>query len=265
MQVVGSIQKTNDLYVIMALINARSYFRKVREKFYRDTHSLENEIRDYVNTFGFLQKNVNGLDILIEDAKQLLRGWGGAEPNFLLINSRLTFQLQMSPERTQYATQGPDGKRRLEEGPNLQSYRGIRIIHSQQFPMQDGEAPRDLLRRRVRVAEFYLLNDCHNGKALGVSSSAQNVANSSISTIPRAADDGTATAVPQLTAATGVTTPVNGQVRLYDESCDSMQTIKYDRILEQCQRFIDRATAAAQYRAPEVSTTPQLPVVSSYK
>ena len=50
----------------MALINARSYFRKVREKFYRDSHSLENEIRDYVNTFGFLQKNVNGLDILIE-------------------------------------------------------------------------------------------------------------------------------------------------------------------------------------------------------
>ena len=86
----GSIQKTNDLYVIMALINARSYFRKVstalsvpgsaagptawltrhceqvREKFYRDSHSLEGEIRDYVNTFGFLQKNVNGLDILIE-------------------------------------------------------------------------------------------------------------------------------------------------------------------------------------------------------
>ena len=40
-----------------------------------------------------------------QDAKQLLRGWGGSEPNFLLINSRLTFQLQMSPERTQYATQ----------------------------------------------------------------------------------------------------------------------------------------------------------------
>ena len=76
-----------------------------------------------------------------QDAKQLLRGWGGAEPNFLLINSRLTFQLQMSPERTQYSTQGSDGKRRLEEGPNLQSYRGIRIIHSHQFPMQVSQKP----------------------------------------------------------------------------------------------------------------------------
>jgi len=124
-QVVGSIQKTNDLHVHIALIKARSYFRKVREKYYRDPHSLEEEIRDYVNMFGFLQKNMNGLDILIEDAKQLLRGWGAAEPNFLLLNSRLTFQLQMNPERTQYITQGPDGKRRLAEGPDIRSYRGI--------------------------------------------------------------------------------------------------------------------------------------------
>ena len=104
-QMVGSIQKTNDLQVHVALISARSYFRKVRERYYRDMHSLEDEIRDYVNTFGFLQKNVNGLDILIEDAKQLLRGWGAAEPNFLLVNSRLSFQLQMNPERTQFITQ----------------------------------------------------------------------------------------------------------------------------------------------------------------
>ena len=159
-QVVGSIQKTNDLQVHLALIKARSYFRKVRERYYRDTHSLEDEIRDYVNTFGFLQKNMNGLDILIEDGKQLLRGWGAQEPNFLLINSRLTFQLQMNPERTQYVTQGPDGQKRLEEGPDIKSYRNIRIIHSHSFPIQDGEAPRDLLRRRVRVSEFYLLPNC---------------------------------------------------------------------------------------------------------
>ena len=131
---------------------------------------------------------MNGLDILIEDAKQLLRGWGASEPNFLLINSRLTFQLQMNPERTQYVTQGPDGQKRLQvhifsffffflfcfsnfemeqEGPDIKSYRGIRIIHSHSFPIQDGEAPRDLLRRRVRVCEFYLLPNCSNGLSIG--------------------------------------------------------------------------------------------------
>ena len=254
MQVVGSIQKTNDLYVIMALVNARSYFRKVREKFYRDSHSLEDEIRDYVNTFGFLQKNVNGLDILIEDAKQLLRGWGGSEPNFLLINSRLTFQLQMSPERTSYVTQGSDGKRRLEEGPNLSSYRGIRIIHSHQFPLQDGEAPRDLLRRRVRVAEFYLIPNCSNAafnseesvSGIEDAAPASNMLRGHVgeNDIPPPGP-----AAPRLDAAPGSARgDACGQVRLYDESSDSFVCIGYEKLLEQCRRFISRSRKTASDR-----------------
>ena len=58
----------------MVLIKCCSYFRKMRLKYYRDPHSMEDEIRDYVNMFGMVQTNVNALDILIEDAKQLLRG-----------------------------------------------------------------------------------------------------------------------------------------------------------------------------------------------
>ena len=264
MQVVGSIQKTNDMYVLMALINSRSYFRKVREKYYRDGHSLETEIRDYVNTFGFLQKNVNGLDILIEDAKQLLRGWGGAEPNFLLINSRLTFQLQMSPERTQYATQGPDGKRRLEEGPNLQSYRGIRIIHSHQFPMQEGEAPRDLLRRRVRVSEFYLIPNCSNGVFLSSSStsgSGSETERMRVSNVERGyVNDAAAELMPpggpppaRLEPQPGTTSigDTTGQVKLYDESSDSFVTITYDKLLEQSRRFIARARRTASMRTSD--------------
>eukprot|EP00961_Rhodomonas_salina_P032364 436597-Rhodomonas_salina.1 len=99
-QIVGSIQYTNDLDVHMALVNAPNYFDQVREKYYRDEYNLEREIREYVDNFGFLQKNVNGLDILIEDAKTVLRGWGADEPDFLMLNSKLTFQLTMLPEKT---------------------------------------------------------------------------------------------------------------------------------------------------------------------
>ena len=81
-QVVGSIQMSNDLDVHMALINAPSYFAKVREKYYRDPYNLEKEIRDYVDNFGFLQKNQNGLDILIEDRNNIMRSWGADEPDF---------------------------------------------------------------------------------------------------------------------------------------------------------------------------------------
>ena len=247
-QVVGSIQKTNDLHVHMALIKCGSYFRKVREKYYRDPHSMEDEIREYVNMFGMVQKNVNAIDILIEDAKQLLRGWGASEPNFLLLNSRLTFALQMNPERTQYLTQGPDGQKRLEEGPDVKSYRGIRIIHSRAFPIEEGSAPRDLLRRRVRVGEFYVVPNCCS-TAARPPESGEPVAGDDLginSGLPRSA------AAASLAAAGGtIHHSTAGDLKLYDESSDSFVVISYQKLLEQCRRFIARANAMARQRSRE--------------
>lgn len=63
--------------------------------------------------------------------------------------------MTMTPEKTNYITQGYDGLKRLRQGPNLDSYRGLNIIHSRQYSLETGAPPRDLLRRRVRVAEYY--------------------------------------------------------------------------------------------------------------
>lgn len=287
-QVVGSIQKTNDLHVHMALIKCGSYFRKVREKYYRDPHSMEDEIRNYVDMFGMMQKNVNALDILIEDAKQLLRGWGASEPNFMLLNSRLTFSLQMNPERTQYLTQGPDGQKRLEEGPDVKSYRGIRIIHSRAFPIEEGSAPRDLLRRRVRVSEFYVIPNCssanfnnNNSSSDGLSPFGVEGANDGDSAGSRVLIDGNivkiTSALPRTSvgvSASGVSAggdsgpsasssnavhsqqnggPMpgdsQGDVRIYDESSDSFIIIPYRKLLEQCRRFAARSNAMALNRS----------------
>ena len=154
-QVVGSIQYTNDLDVHVALVQAPSYQRTMNEKYFSSGKTQQQLIREYVDLFGFLQKNPNGLDIAIEEAKDILRTWGSKEPNFLLCNSKLTMQLTMTPERTQYFTQGYDGVKRLKQGPSIGSYRGINIIHSKAFSIETGARPRDLLERRVRVAEYY--------------------------------------------------------------------------------------------------------------
>jgi hypothetical protein len=39
----------------------------------------------------------------------------------------------------------------------MPSYRGLKIIKSKSFSLDEGSQPRDLLRRRVRTAEFYLV------------------------------------------------------------------------------------------------------------
>jgi hypothetical protein len=104
-QVVGSIQYTNDLDVHIALITAVSYAKERAEKYYTSSKTNHQIIREYIDLFGFMSKNPNAMDIMIEEAKAILRTWGAAEPNFLLTNSKLTFQMTMIPEKTQYLTQ----------------------------------------------------------------------------------------------------------------------------------------------------------------
>ena len=155
MQLVGSIQLTNDLDVHMALLYAPSYQKHMDEKYFDSSRSVSQNCRMYVDLFGFMQKNENALDYLIEDAKNHLTAWGSKPPTFMLCNGALTRQLTMTPEKTNYITAGPDGKRKLAQGPDLPSYRGLQVINTRQFSLEAGTAPRDMLRRRVRVCEHY--------------------------------------------------------------------------------------------------------------
>jgi hypothetical protein len=110
--------------------------------------------REYVDLI--MQKKPNALDILIEEAKIQLRLWGSPEPTFFMCSSKLTFQLQMVPDRTNYMTDGIDGVKRLRQGPDIGQYRGLNIVDSRAYSMETAPPPpRDVLRRRVRVAEYY--------------------------------------------------------------------------------------------------------------
>ena len=154
-QLVSSIQLTNDLDVHVALLQASSYQKHMNEKFYDKTKTTAQMCRRYIDLFRILQKVPNAMDILIEDAKSNLQTWGSQPQTFVLCNSALTSQLTMLPEKTNFVTNCPEGLKRLAEGPNLSSYRGLQIIPSRKFNMDARTAPRDLLRRCVRVVEYY--------------------------------------------------------------------------------------------------------------
>ena len=98
------------------------------------------------------------VDILIEDTKQLLVSWGADEPDFMLTSGKLCFQLTMTQERTSFLAKGDDGADLLKEGPLISKYRGLNVIKSRAFSMEEGAAPRDVLRRRVRTSEYYFGN-----------------------------------------------------------------------------------------------------------
>lgn len=164
LQMVGSIQQTNDLDVHIALITAPSYSKIMREKYFTSGKTQQQEFREYIDLFGFMQKNPNAMDIMIEEAKKTLEMWGSKEPNFLLLNAKVTFQMTMTPEKTQYVTQGYDGVKRLRDGPDIPRYRGLNIINTRAYSLETNARPRDVLRRRVRVAEYYRIPWHENNK-----------------------------------------------------------------------------------------------------
>ena len=158
-QLIGSIQYSNDYDVHTALILAPSYAKTIDEKYYQQDKNVWQRCREYVDLFGIMQKNTNALDILIEEARSTLRSWGSQEPSFLLTNPKLTMQMTMTPEKTSYVAHGPEGQKLLKQGPSLPSYRGLNIINSRCFATEEGKRPRDMLDRRVRVAEYYVVSN----------------------------------------------------------------------------------------------------------
>ena len=127
----------------------------MRESYYSEDKAPAQIFREFVDLFWFVKKKTNALNILIKEAKAVLSTWGSPMPDFMLCNSKLTFQLTMTPEKTSYIMQGINSVKRLRQGPEIASYSGINIIHSRAFSMETGQRPRDVLRRRVRVAEYY--------------------------------------------------------------------------------------------------------------
>ena len=58
---VGCIQYTNDLDVHIALITAQSYAKERAEKFYMSGKTNHQIIREYIDLFGFMSKNINAM------------------------------------------------------------------------------------------------------------------------------------------------------------------------------------------------------------
>ena len=74
-QLVGSIQYSNDFDVHMALVLAPSYQKTMHEQFYSIDKTPAQMCREFCDLFGMMQKNSNALDILIEEAKAILKTW----------------------------------------------------------------------------------------------------------------------------------------------------------------------------------------------
>lgn len=125
--------------------------------------------------------------------------------------------------------------------------------------MEQGSAPRDLLRRRVRVAEYYFVPSCYTGGWRRANSAFDPTVNTTADTnsseMPTVGGtrgvglfEGAVDPSGFTNPATGATAAdgsivirdkddAQGELQLYDESSDSWASIPYSTLLEQGRKF----------------------------
>lgn len=198
------VQETANHDVMAALFSSDNYDRQWE----RDHGILSDGIRRIVSEevyqYAAIQKQENGLDIAIEQAKQRM-GRYGAKPDTLVIPPKVSIYLTMvRPEKTQYYIAGPAGAKNLRQGPDaLTSFRGLKVFETRGFDVYQGEAPIDIGLRRRQVGEYYPVIDYSTAKTVK--------------------DSGWA--------------PQNASTIVYDESIDNWRRVTIHEMLHNCGRY----------------------------
>ena len=221
MGIAQCVQETANHDVMAALFSSDNYDRQWE----RDHGILSDGIRRIVSEevyqYAAIQKQPNGLDIAIEQAKQRM-GRYGAKPDTLVIPPKISIYLSMvRPEKTQYYIAGPAGAKNLRQGPDaMASFRGLKVFETRGFDVYQGEVPIDIGLRRRQVGEFYVVTDNSTPNSVADKGWSSN----SMSTI------------------------------VYDESIDNWRKISFRDMLNSCGRYNDSDGSFAFDATPKKST-----------
>lgn len=198
------VQETANHDVMAALFSCDNYDREWERNHGVLTDGVRRAVNEEVYAYARLQKQPNGLDIAIEDAKQRMKRYG-VIPDTLVIPPKVAIYLTMvRPEKTQYWVAGPNGAKSLRQGPDaMTNFRGLNVFETRSFDVYAGETPVDLGLRRRQVGEYYPVQD-----------------NSTVSSIREHGYDAD-----------------NMSVIIYDESVDNWRKITVLEMLKHCGRY----------------------------
>ena len=159
-QIQQSVQETANHDVVAALLTCRRYDHEWEKKHGMFTKSYPQIKRREVSNWAIVQKHTNGLDMIHEEYKQRLKRWN-TTPNMWIFPPRLCLYLTMvDPKTTEFYTAGPDGVRRLQQGPAaMTQFRGVNIYETRMFDVYEGDPPIDLLRREQSIGEYNVMRD----------------------------------------------------------------------------------------------------------
>lgn len=200
------VQETANHDVMAALFSSDNYDRQWERDHGILSDGIRRVVSEEVYAFARLQKEANGLDIAVEQAKHRM-GRYGAVPDTLIIPPKVSIYLTMvRPEKTQYFLAGPNGAKNLRNGPDaLTSFRGLKVFETRGFDVYQGEPPIDIGLRRRQVGEYYIVMDNSTPREIFHNGWDQN----------------------------------NASTIVYDESIDNWRKISFAEMINHCGRYVN--------------------------
>jgi hypothetical protein len=150
-----SIQETANHDVMAAIFSCDSYDQRWERDHGIVTDGLRRLMHEEVYRFAAVQKEANGLDILVEDAKKRMGRYGVA-PDTLVIPPKLSIYMSLvRPEKSQYYIGGPPAMENVKRGGAISDFRNLSVYETRSFDVYKGEPPVDISLRRRQVGEYY--------------------------------------------------------------------------------------------------------------
>jgi hypothetical protein len=157
-----SVQETANHDVMSAVLSSESYDRQWEAQHGVVKAGIERLVQDEVYRFGAVQKQENGLDLLVEDTKKRM-GRYGVQPDTLIIPPKMSVYMAMvRPEKAHYYMGGQIATQSLRAGGNVTTFRNLAVFETRSFDVYNGEPPIDLTLRDRMIGEYYYLSADHD-------------------------------------------------------------------------------------------------------
>jgi len=158
-----SVQETANHDVLSAILSTEVYDKQWESQHGVVTTGLERTVEDEVYRYAAVQKQKNGLDLLVEDVKKKM-GRYGVVADTLICPPKLSVYMNMvRPEKTDYYLGGQLATQNIRKGGSLMSFRSLSVFETRSFDVYNGEPPIDLTLRPRQVGEYYVLGSKDKG------------------------------------------------------------------------------------------------------
>ena len=152
-----SVQETANHDVMSAILSTEVYDRRWEAQHGVVKTGHERVMEDEVYRYGAVQKQTNGLDLLVEDVKKKMGRYGVAADTLIVPPKLSVYMNMVRPEKTEYYLGGQLATQNLKKGGSLASFRNLGVFETRSFDVYNGEPPIDLTLRPRQVGEYYVL------------------------------------------------------------------------------------------------------------